>query len=194
VQFVVYMPYFISTVVMVGIIIEFLNPRVGIVNLLLQSVGIQSQDYMAIPEFFKSIYVWSGVWQHTGFGTIVYLAALSSVDPELHEAATMDGATRFQRILHIDVPGILPTATILLILNFGGLMQVGFEKVFLMQNQLNLRSSEVIATFVYRIGLASATPNFSYGAAVGLFLSVINLVLIVAVNAVAKRLGQASLW
>lgn len=194
VQFIVYMPYFISTVVMVGIVIEFLHPRVGIINTLLQTLGAQARDYMAIPEYFKSIYVWSGVWQNAGWGTIIYLAALSSVDPELHEAATIDGASRFQRIVHIDFPGILPTATILLILNMGRLMQVGFEKVFLMQNALNLQSSEVVATYIYKVGLASDVPNFSYGAAVGLFLSVINLILIVSVNAVAKRIGQTSLW
>jgi ABC-type polysaccharide transport system permease subunit len=194
VQFIIYMPHFISTVVMVGIIIEFLNPRVGIVNIFLQSLGAEARDYMAIPEYFKSIYVFSGVWQHAGWGTIIYLAALSSVDPELHEAATIDGASRLQRIWHIDVPGILPTATILLILNLGRVMQVGFEKVFLMQNDLNLQASEIIATYIYKVGLASAAPSFSYGAAIGLFLSVINLILIVTVNEVAKRMGQTSLW
>lgn len=194
VQFVIYMPHFISTVVMVGIIIEFLNPRVGIINLTLQSLGFEARNYMAVPEYFKSIYVWSGVWQHAGWGTIIYLAALSSVDPELHEAATIDGASRLQRIRHIDVPGILPTATILLILNLGRVMQVGFEKVFLMQNDLNLQASEIIATYIYKVGLASAAPSFSYGAAIGLFLSVINLILIVTVNEIAKRMGQTSLW
>jgi ABC-type polysaccharide transport system permease subunit len=194
VQFIIYMPHFISTVVMVGIIIEFLNPRVGIINIFLQSLGLEARDYMAIPEYFKSIYVFSGVWQHAGWGTIIYLAALSSVDPELHEAATIDGASRLQRIWHIDVPGILPTATILLILNLGRVMQVGFEKVFLMQNDLNLQASEIIATYIYKVGLASAAPSFSYGAAIGLFLSVINLILIVTVNEVAKRMGQTSLW
>ena len=194
VQFVIYMPHFISTVVMVGIILEFLNPRVGIVNLLLQEIGFEARDYLAVPELFKGIYVWSGIWQNAGWGTIIYLAALSAIDPELHEAATIDGAGRRQRAWYIDVPGILPTATILLILNMGRLMHVGFEKVFLMQNTLNLRSSEIIATYVYKVGLASSMPNFSYGAAIGLFLSVINLVLIVTVNAIAKRMGQTSLW
>lgn len=194
VQFIIYMPHFISTVVMVGIVIEFLHPRVGIINLLLQNIGIGPTDYMAVPEYFKTIYVVSGVWQNAGWGTIIYLAALSSVDPELHEAATIDGAGRFQRIVHIDLPGILPTATILLIMNLGRVMQVGFEKVFLMQNQLNLQSSEIIATYIYKVGLASNVPNFSYGAALGLFLSVINLILLVAVNGIAKRVGDTSLW
>ena len=194
VQFVIYMPHFISTVVMVGIILEFLNPRVGIVNLLLQEIGFEARDYLAVPELFKGIYVWSGIWQNAGWGTIIYLAALSAIDPELHEAATIDGAGRLQRAWYIDIPGLLPTATILLILNMGRLMHVGFEKVFLMQNTLNLRSSEIIATYVYKVGLASSVPNFSYGAAIGLFLSVINLVLIVTVNAIAKRMGQTSLW
>ena len=194
VQFVIYMPHFISTVVMVGIILEFLNPRMGIISLLLQALGVEARDYMGAPELFKSIYVWSGVWQTTGWGTIIYLAALSGIIPELHEAATIDGAGRFQRVLFIDLPGIMPTATIILILNMGHLLHIGFEKVFLMQNTLNLRSSEIIATYVYRVGLASAAPNFSYGAAIGLFLSVINLALIVSVNAIAKRMGETSLW
>ena len=169
VQFVIYMPHFISTVVMVGIILEFLNPRMGIISLFMQALGAEARDYLAAPELFKSIYVWSGVWQTTGWGTIIYLAALSGIDPELHEAATIDGAGRLQRVLFIDLPGLLPTATIILILNMGHLLHIGFEKVFLMQNTLNLRASEIIATYVYRVGLASAAPNFSYGAAIGLF-------------------------
>ncbi len=194
VQFVTYMPYFISTVVMVGIIIEFLNPRVGIVNMIRQTVGLPGIDFMAQPRLFRSIYVWSGVWQFAGWGTIVYLAALAGIDQELHEAATCDGANRLRRIIHIDLPGILPTVTILLILNLGQIISVGFEKVFLMQNNLNLVTSEVISTFVYKVGLAAAVPNFSYGAAVGLFLSVVNFILIATVNSIAKRLGDTSLW
>ncbi len=189
-----YIPHFISTVVMVGILLQFLSPRIGIFNMIRDLVGLQRLHFIAEPEYFKSIYVWSGIWQSTGWGSIIYLAALSSVDPFLHEAATIDGATKFQRVLHIDIPGILPTAIILLILNAGRMMNVGFEKVFLMQNELNLRASEVIQTYVYKVGLASATANYSYSTAIGLFNSVINLILIMTVNRVARKLGDTSLW
>lgn len=194
VQFITYMPYFISTVVLVGMILEFLNPRVGLLNMARQTLGLQSMDFMARPELFRHIYVWSGIWQNAGWGTIIYLAALAGIDPELHEAATCDGANRLRRIIHIDLPGILPTITILLILNLGTIISIGFEKAFLMQNPLNLATSEVISTFVYKVGLAASVPNFSYGAAIGLFLSVINFGMIALVNAVAKRIGETSLW
>ena len=189
-----YIPHFISTVVMVGIILQFLSPRIDIFNMIRDLVGLERLHFIAEPTYFKSIYVWSGIWQSTGWGSIIYLAALSSVDPFLHEAATIDGATKFQRVLHIDIPGILPTAIILLILNAGRMMNVGFEKVFLMQNELNLRASEVIQTYVYKVGLASATANYSYSTAIGLFNSVINLILIMTVNRIARKLGDTSLW
>lgn len=194
VQFATYMPHFISTVVMVGIIMQFLNPRIGIINVILKHLGGGSTNFMGIPNYFKSIYVWSGVWQTAGWGTIIYLAALAGIDTELHEAAMIDGASRFRRILHIDFPGILPTTVVLLILNTGRIMQLGFEKVYLMQNPLNLRASEVISTYVYKIGLASASADFSYSTAIGLFNSLVNLILIIAVNQVAKKLGETSLW
>jgi putative aldouronate transport system permease protein len=194
VQFVVYMPHFISTVVMVGIILRALSPTGGIASQIMQGFGQTPANLMATPEYFKSIYVWSGIWQNAGWGTIIYLAALSGVDPQLYEAASIDGASRFQQVRFIDIPGILPTIVILLILNTGRIMNVGFEKVFLMQNPLNLSASEVISTYVYKVGIASETPNFSYGAAIGLFLSVINLILIVTVNWIAGRTGETSLW
>lgn len=193
-QYVTYMPYFISTVVMVGIILRFLNPRIGVVNKLITALGGEAVDFMAVPEYFKSIYVWSGVWQYTGWNSIIYLAALASVSPELHEAAMIDGASRFKRVIYIDLPGIMPTAVILLILNCGHLMNVGFEKVFLMQNPLNLRTSQVIATYEYSVGLKSAAANFSYATAIGFFNSVINLILIVIVNKIAKKYTEISLW
>ena len=194
VQMVTYAPHFISTIVMVGMILQFLSPQVGTINMLRKSLGQEIVDFMGIPELFRSLYVWSGVWQRAGWGTIIYLAALASVDQELHEAAIVDGAGRFKRILHIDIPGILPTAVILLILNAGRIMNIGFEKVFLMQNPLNLRVSEIISTYVYKVGLASARANFSYAAAIGLFNSVINFILIISVNRIAKRWGETSLW
>ena len=193
-QYVTYMPYFISTVVIVGIVMQFFNPRIGIVNKLITSLGGEAVDFMAVPEYFKSIYVWSGIWQHAGWNSIIYLAALSNISEELHEAAMIDGATRFKRVLHIDLPGIMPTAVILLILNCGQLMNVGFEKVFLMQNPLNLRSSEVIATYEYSVGLKSSAANFSYATAIGFFNSAINLIFITIVNKIANKTVQISLW
>jgi len=194
VQMVSYAPHFISTVVMVGIILQLLAPRTGLVNLILQRVGIGPIHFMGEPAYFKSIYVWSGVWQHLGFSAIIYLAALTSIDPTLHEAAMVDGASKLQRIRHIDLPGIMPTAVILLILNMGSLLDVGFEKVLLLQNTVNMPTSEVIDTYVYHVGLASMVPQFSYATAIGLFKSVIGLILIITVNRIAKRVGAATLW
>ena len=194
VQMVTYAPHFISTVVLVGLILQFLSPRFGAINQLIKALGMEPVLFMGEPGFFKSVYVWSGVWQNAGWGTIIYLAALAGIDPTLHEAAIVDGASKLQRTVHIDVPGILPTAIIILILNMGQLMNVGFEKVFLMQNALNLQASEIIQTYVYKIGIAASLPNYSYGAAIGLFNSVINFVLIVIVNGIARRVGDTSLW
>lgn len=192
VQMVTYMPYFISTVVMVSMILQVLDLRIGMVNSLLGLLGRAPVDLMAKPGLFKSIYVWSGIWQGTGYGSIIYLAVLSSIDPTLYEAAIVDGASKVQRIRHIDLPAILPTIMILFILNMGGMMSVGFEKVYLMQNPLNLEASEVISTYVYKVGLLGG--SFSFASAVGFFNSVLNCLLLVAFNGVARRLGQASLW
>jgi len=194
VQMITYMPHFISTIVLVGMLMQFLNPQVGVVNKAIEALGGTSRNYMGMPDLFRSLYVWSGVWQNAGWGTIIYLAALAAVDPNLHEAAIVDGAGKFSRIWHIDVPGILPTAVILLILNTGRIMNLGFEKVFLMQNPLNIQVSEIIATYVYKIGLASARADFSYSAAIGLFNSIVNFALILSVNRIAKRFGDTSLW
>jgi putative aldouronate transport system permease protein len=192
VQMMTYAPYFISTVVMVAILFQVLDYRRGPLNLLIQALGGNPILFMGIPELFKSIYVWSGVWQTTGFGAVIYLAALAGIDPQLHDAAYIDGASRLQRIRHIDLPGILPTIIILLIMNIGGVMNVGFEKVFLMQNAQNLSSSEIIATYIYKVGLINA--DYSFSAAVGLFNSVINLALLLASNTVARRLSGSALW
>lgn len=194
VQMVTYAPYFISVVVMVGIILQFLAPRTGLVNNLLGLIGIEDINFMGKVEYFKSIYVWSDIWQNVGFACIIYLAALSTIDPTLHEAAIVDGATKIQRMWNVDIPGIMPIAVILLIMNMGYALDVGFEKVLLMQNPVNLRASEVIDTYVYKVGLASAAANYSYSAAIGLFKAVIGLILIITVNKIAKKLGQTSLW
>lgn len=194
VQMVTYAPYFISVVVMVGLILQFLDPRVGLVNIILGWFGIDPVNFMGEAGYFKSIYVWSHVWQNTGFGCIIYLAALASIDPALHEAAVMDGATKLRRVWHIDLPGIMPIAIILLILNTGQMLETGFEKIWLMQNPLNVRTSEVIDTYVYKTGLLSQAMNFSYATAIGLFKSVIGFLLLIVVNKAAKKAGQESLW
>jgi putative aldouronate transport system permease protein len=192
VQMITYAPYFISTVVMVSMIMLFLAPRLGIINIGLQALGLPTTNLLGRPDAFASIYVWSGVWQNTGYAAIVYLAALSGIDPTLYEAAKVDGASRIQKILNIDLPGIMPVAVIILILSVGSLLAIGFEKVYLLQNPLNLSASEIIPTYVYKIGLLNA--NFSFATAVGLFNSVINMILLILVNAWAKRVSDFSLW
>lgn len=195
VQTVTYLPHFISMVVLVGMITQFLNPRIGFIPQFLASVfGGDPVNFMASPEAFPHIYVWSGIWQSVGWNSIIYMAALAGTDIQLHEAAEIDGASRFKRVLYIDLPVIIPTAIILLILNSGQIMNVGFEKVFLMQNNLNISTSEVISTYVYDIGLASSRANFSYGTAIGLFNSVINFILIITVNTISKKATEQSLW
>lgn len=191
-QTVTYAPHFISVVVMVGMVIAFLSPSTGIVNKFLELFGFGPIAFMAEPGWFKTIFVQSGVWQGFGFSAIIYLAALAGVDPELHEAARVDGASRFQRILHINIPSILPVVVILLILNFGGIMAVAFEKIYLMQNSLNIGSSDVIQTFVYRSGLLEG--QYSFSTAVGLFNSAISLILIFTVNYIARKTTEHSIW
>lgn len=193
VQTITYLPHFISTVVLVGMMMQFLNPITGIYAQLGQLFGFEVTDLLAKPEYFKSLYVWSGIWQNAGWGTIIYLANLASVDPSLHEAAQMDGASRFQRVLHVDLPAIMPTAIIMLIMDAGKVMNIGFEKAFLMQNPLNSSTSEIVSTYVYKVGL-TAGGDYSYSTAIGLFNSVINLILIVVVNRIAKKASDTSLW
>lgn len=195
VQMVTYIPHFISTVVMVGILLQLFNPRIGVFSLMIGALsGGEPPNLIAKPETFSHMYVWSGIWQSMGWSSIIYIAALAGVDPELHEAAQIDGASRFKRVLHIDFPCLLPTATILLILAAGQIMNVGFEKIFLMQNNLNLRASEVISTYVYKVGLSSSAQNFSYATAIGLFNSLVNFMLIISVNRITKRMSNNSLW
>lgn len=194
VQMITYMPHFISTVVLVGMIVQFTNPHVGIINRLISAFGFQPVDFMALESAFPHLYVWSEVWQNCGWGTIIYLAALAGVDNDLHEAAMIDGASRIQRMWYIDLPGIIPTATILLIMNTGRLMDLGFEKAFLMQNLMNIGASEIISTYAYKMGLASAVSDFSYSTTISLFNSIVNLILIFIVNRIASKFGETSLW
>src|SRR5699024_6166353 len=191
-QTVTYAPHFISVVVMVGMIVAFLSPSTGIINAFLGLFGIEPIAFLAEPGWFKTIFVQSNVWQSFGFGAIIYLAALAGVDPQLHEAATVDGASRIQRILYINIPSILPVIVILLILYFVNIMTVSFDKIYLMQNSLNLKSSDVIQTFVYRTGLLEG--QYSFSAAVGLFNSIISLILIFTVNNFARKTTDHSIW
>jgi putative aldouronate transport system permease protein len=192
VQIVTYAPHFISTVVICGMIILFTNKNVGMINNLLNIFGIERIGFMTEPGWFKTVYVLSGVWQNAGWGTIIYLAVLSGVSPELVEAARIDGANRFHIILHINIPFIIPTIIVLFILNCGNLLSLGFEKVYLLQNPLNLDSSEIISTYVYKVGLLGA--QFSYSTAIGLFNTACNLILLIAVNTISAKVSKASLW
>lgn len=191
-QTVLYSPSFISVVVVVGMIFLLFSPRSGIVNNVIVLLGGDPIFFMGTEEWFRPLYIGSDIWQNAGFSMIVYLAALTAIDPALHEAAKVDGANKWQRIRHIDLPGILPVISILFILAIGNLFNLGFEKVLLMQTDLNLGASEVIQTYVYKIGLQQA--QFSYSAAIGLFNSLINLVLLVTFNWIAKKAGQSTLW
>lgn len=192
VQTISYAPHFISTVVMVSMLTMFLNKDSGIINKFIVLFGGEATDFMSKANMFPTIYVLSGIWQSLGWSSVIYLSALSGIDPGLHEAAMIDGASRLQRIWHINLTGILPTITIMLILQVGNLMTVGFEKAFLMQNPLNLASSEIISTFVYKMGLQY--QQYSYSTAIGLFNSVVNMILLVTVNKIAGKLSETSLW
>ncbi len=195
IQTITYIPHFISTVIMVGLITQLLNYRTGIYGSLFSLItGGAAPNILASGPLFKHIYVWSGVWQNTGYNAIIYIAALASIDPSLHEAAMIDGASRFQRIRYVDFPGILPTATILLILAAGNVMNIGFEKVLLMQNDLNLNYSEIISTYVYKVGLASGVTDFSLSTAISLFNSVINFTLLVSVNWLSKKISGSGIF
>src|SRR5699024_165653 len=192
VQTVTYAPHFISVVVIVGMIIAFLSPQTGIINHAIKALGFKPIAFMENPKWFKTIYVLSDVWQSTGWNSVIYMAALSGVDPQLHAAATIDGASRWQRLLYVNLPALIPTMVILLIMNFGGIMSLGHEKVLLMQNPLNMPSSNIISTFTYQQGLLDA--HYSYAAAIGLFNSVINAVLLLGVNKISRKISDVSLW
>ena len=194
VQMWTYAPHFISIVVLIGMMYQFFSPKYGVINNFIALLGGDRRLFMGDPRYFRHMYVWSGIWQGAGWGSIIYLSALSSVDPFLHEAAIVDGASRLKRVFHIDIPTIVPTMVTLLILNFGKIMTIGFEKALLMQNPSNMERSQIIATYVYKIGLASSVPNFSYAAAIGLFNSLINFALLLMVNRASKKLTETSLW
>ncbi len=193
VQMVTYAPHFISTTVLVGMLMSLFSSRTGMYGALYFAItGRFPADIFGKVSAFSHLYVWSGVWQNMGWGAIIYIAALSGVDMQLHEAAQIDGASRFKRVIYIDLPCILPTAAIMLIMRAGSVMSIGFEKVYLMQNSVNLSASEIISTYVYKVGLQDS--DFSYSTAIGLFNSVINLALLLVVNGITKRLSSTSLF
>ena len=191
-QVTTYLPHFISTVVMCGMIMLFLSPSSGIIAKLLSFVGIDMPNLMGSASAFPHIYVWTEAWQHIGWDSILYIAALSSIDPTLYEAATIDGANKWHKIFHIDIPSLLPTIMIMLILRMGSVMSVGFEKVYLLQNSLNNATSEIIATYVYKMGLLKS--QYSLSAAIGLFNNVINLILLLVFNFISSKISEDSLF
>lgn len=192
IQNITYAPHFISTVVLVGMVTMFLSPSTGMINYFIQALGGEATDFMGKVNAFVPIYVISGLWQNLGWSAIIYVAALSGVDTQLYDAAKIDGANRLQKIWNIDIPAILPTAVTLLILNCGSILSVGYEKTYLLQNSLNLSVSEIISTYVYKVGLINA--QYSYTSAIGLFNSVVNVCMLVIVNTVAKKLSDTSLF
>ena len=191
-QMVTYAPYFISVVVLVGMMMQMMDLRTGIINVLLQKVGIDAINFFGDAGIFRHLYVWSGVWQTAGYSSIIYVAALAGVSPELQEAAIVDGATRVQRIMHVDIPAIMPTVIIMLIFNCSNIVSIGMDKIYLMQNSLNTSVSEVISTFVYKVGVVNS--NFSYSTAAGLFQSIVAFALLVIVNQICKKVTETSLW
>ena len=191
-QMIFYAPHFLSSVAVCGIVVLFTQRETGIINLLIMILGGEGVEFLAKPEWFKTIYVISGIWQDMGWGTIIYMAALSGVDPGIVEAATIDGANRLQKIWYIDIQTIKPTIVILLIMNCGSMLSVGSEKILLLQNTLNMSASDVISTYVYRLGIEGG--QFSYTTAVGLFNTVVNLIILLIVNKTADRVSGSSLF
>jgi len=191
-QTISFAPYFISTVVVVSIIFQMFSYRYGVINTILNVLGIESVNFVGSSEFFRPSYIASGIWQNAGYSSILYIAALAGVDVSLYEAAAIDGATRFKRVIHVDLPCIMPTIIITLILNVGNILSIGFEKVYLLQNPVNYNVSEIIATYVYKTGIEQA--QFSFSTAVGVFNAVVNCIMLLLVNAIANKISETSLF
>nr|WP_308636513.1 ABC transporter permease subunit [Paenibacillus silvisoli] len=191
VQTVSYMPHFLSTVVVVGILVNFMSYE-GIINQFLGTLGVEPIQFLMIPEWFRTIYISSGIWQGIGWGSIIYLAALTGIDTQLYDAARMDGANRWKQVLHVTLPGIAPTIIVMLLFSIGAIMSVSFEKVLLLQNGANFETSDIISTYVYRRGLVSS--DFSYATAVGLFNSFVALVFLGIGNYISRKVSETSLW
>ena len=191
VQTITYLPHFVSVVVIAGMLVDFSRAD-GLLNIVLGWFGFTPENLLLNPEYFRTIYVGSGIWQSIGWGSIIYLAALTSIDTQLYDAATVDGAGRWKQVRHVTIPGIMPTIVILLILQIGGMMNVGFEKIILLYNSLTFETADVISSFVYRRGILEA--NYSYSTAVGLFNAVINFMLLILANGISRRVNDTSLW
>ena len=192
VQMISYMPYFLSTVVVCSMLRLFFDGQTGVVNMIIEALGGTATDFLTVPRYFDDIYVWSGVWQGLGWSSIIYIAALSNVPAELVEAARVDGASRLKIMWHVNIPCILPTIVIQLIFSCGGILSVGFEKTFLLQNSLNLSASQVISTYVYDVGIRGG--QFSYSSAIGLFNNVVGFLMVVLANQISKKVAKVSLW
>lgn len=192
VQTVSYLPHFISNVIVASMVIMFLSPSGGMINQMIQKLGFEPINFMMEPGMFRGIYVLSEIWQHLGWETIIYLAALTAIAPDLYEAASIDGANRWRKIWHVTLPGIAPAIVIIFILNVGKVLEIGFEKVFLMYNPAIYSTADIISTYVYRTGLIGG--NFSYAAAIDLFMGIISLFFIVMANTISRRISENSLW
>ena len=192
IQTVSYLPHFISIVVVVGFINKLLSPNAGAINMLRLNLGMNSINYIAKPEWFRTIYIVSEIWQNMGWNAIIYIAALSSVDSQLYEAAMIDGAGRWKQTVHVTIPGIMPTIVITLIMSVGSMLAIGYEKVLLLMNNLNKETADIISTYVYRLGIVDS--NYSYSTAVGLFNAVVGLILVCSANYVCRKVSDTSLW
>lgn len=194
VQMVSYLPHFISTVIIVSMVNMMFDNRIGALDKFIEFISGREINVLGDPAYFRSLYVWSGVWQNLGWSSILFVSALAGVDPALHEAAMIDGANKWQRVWHIDLMCIIPTIAITFIMNFGRILSVGFDKAFLMQNATNLKISEILSTYEYKVGLGGAFPAYSYSTAIGLMSSVVTFILIVVVNKISKRMTETGLW
>ncbi|MBW7458533.1 ABC transporter permease [Paenibacillus sepulcri] len=192
VQTVSYVPHFISNVVVVGMVVMFLSPTTGIVAHFVKMFGLQPVNLLVQPEWFRPIYVLADIWQHAGWGSIIFLAALTAIDPQLYEAAEIDGASRWKQLWNVTIPGITPAIVIMLILNVGHIIDIGFEKVFLLMNPATYETADIFSTFVYRTGLTLG--NYSYGTTVDLFTGIISLFFIYTVNYISRKISETSLW
>lgn len=192
IQTVSYLPHFISIVVVVGFINKLLSPNAGAINMLRLNLGMNSINYIAKPEWFRTIYIVSEIWQNMGWNAIIYIAALSGVDSQLYEAAMIDGAGRWKQTVHVTIPGIMPTIVITLIMSVGSMLAIGYEKVLLLMNNLNKETADIISTYVYRLGIVDS--NYSYSTAVGLFNAVVGLILVCSANYVCRKVSDTSLW
>lgn len=194
VQMVTYLPHFLSTVIVVSLLQLMFNTHSGVVNNFINFLTGEKINFLGLSKYFRSMYVWSGIWQGAGWSSILYISALAGVDPQLHEAAIIDGANKLKRIWHIDIPCIIPTVSIMIIMNMGSVLTVGFDKTFLMQNPTNLEISQVLSTYEYSVGIGGGIPSYSYPAAIGLWSTTISFLLICITNKISKALSDTGLW